>query len=260
MLTGILPYDLLPRDAHAYWAVDPVDPYGDAELGAEDSFLYAPVAAQLLGPLTNLPFDAFRWGYVATQVVALALGGIAYTLVVPGVIEDIVRGNIHILLALAILASFRFPVAWTAVLLTKVTPGIGLIWFAVRREWLALGQAFGGTLVVVCASILLGGIDPWVDWVRLLATSAEAPRTYTYLGIAPPALVLRLPLAAVVVAWGAASDRRWTVPLGAFLALPVIWPSGFALLAAIPPLVLADRDSRKASGSPASAPGIGAAE
>jgi hypothetical protein len=48
-------------------------------------------------------------------------------------------------------------------------------------------------------------------------------------------------LAFALVAWGAQSNRRWTVPIGALLALPVIWPSGFGLLAAVPPLWLADR-------------------
>ena len=62
----------------------------------------------------------------------------AYTIPVPGVIEDLVRGNIHVLLAVTILAGFRYPGAWSFVVLTKVTPGIGLLWFAIRREWGAL--------------------------------------------------------------------------------------------------------------------------
>jgi hypothetical protein len=45
---------------------------------------------------------------------------------------------------------------------------------------------------------------------------------------------LRLPLAAAVVAWGARTDRAWTVPVAVTLGLPVLWPSGFAVLAALP--------------------------
>src|SRR5207249_2117937 len=114
--------------------------------------------------------------------------------------EDLVRGNIHILLAVAIMAGFRYPGTWAAVLLTKVTPGIGLIWFAVRGEWRALGWLTLTCVLLVVASVVLGGVNLWVEWIRVLATSADAPRTYTYLGIAPPALVVRLPLAAVVAA------------------------------------------------------------
>jgi hypothetical protein len=238
---GVIPYDLHPNDSHAYWVVNPADPYRDARLGGVDAFLYAPAVAQLLASFTHLPFEVFRVLLGAVSLGALAVAGGAYTLVVPGVIEDLVRGNIHVLLAAAIIASFRWPGLWSAMLLTKVTPGVGLIWFAVRREWRALAQVAVVTALIVAVSILFFGSGLWQEWIRLLATSAESPRTYTYLGIAPPPLLVRMPLAVVVVAWGALTDRRWTVPVAAFLALPIIWPSGFALLAAVPPLVISER-------------------
>jgi hypothetical protein len=238
---GVIPYDLHPNDSHAYWVVNPADPYRDPRLGGVDAFLYAPAVAQLLAPFTHLPFEVFRVLLGAVSLGALAAAGAAYTLVVPGVIEDLVRGNIHVLLAAAIIAGFRWPGLWSAMLLTKVTPGVGLIWFAVRREWRALAQVAVVTALIVAVSILFFGMGVWQEWIRLLATSAESPRTYTYLGIAPPPLLVRMPLAVVVVAWGGLTNRRWTVPVAAFLALPVIWPSGFALLAAVPPLVISER-------------------
>jgi hypothetical protein len=244
---GIIPYDLHPNDSHAYWAVNPTDPYREARVGQTDAFLYAPVVAQLIAPLTALPFETFRLVWGAVSLGALALAGAAFTLVVPGVIEDLVRGNIHILLAVAVLAGFRYPGTWAAILLTKVTPGIGLIWFAVRREWQALGWVALTTVLLVAASVLVGGGALWGEWIRVLLTAADAQRTYTYLGIAPPPLLVRLPLAAAVAAWAGLTSRRWAVPVAAFLALPVIWPSGFALLAAVPPLWLADRPPRGAA-------------
>jgi hypothetical protein len=240
VVLGVIPYDLHPNDSHAYWVVDVRDPYRDARLGGVDAFLYAPAIAQLLAPFTLLPFDLFRLLLGAASLGALTVTGASYTVLVPGVIEDLVRGNIHVLLAAAIIAGFRRPGLWAAMLLTKVTPGVGLLWFAIRRDWKALAEVAAVTGLVVGISIAVFGIVVWQEWIRLLATSAESPRTYTYLGLAPPALVLRLPLAVVVVAWGALTNRRWTVPVAAFLALPVIWPSGFALLAAVPPLVVAD--------------------
>jgi hypothetical protein len=258
IVLGVIPYDLHPNDSHAYWVVDMADPYRDARLGAVDAFLYSPAAAQLVAPLTHLPFEAFRLLLGGVSLGALTLAGASYTLLVPGVFEDLVRGNIHLLLAAAIIAGFRWPGLWSAMLLTKVTPAVGLLWFAVRREWRALAQVAVVTAVVVAASVLLGGVRLWEEWIRLLATSAESPRTYTYLGIAPPALILRMPMAVVVVAWGALTNRRWTVPVAAFLALPVIWPSGFALLAAVPPLAIADA-RRAASGREAPKSGTPAA-
>lgn len=238
---GIWPYDLHPNDSHAYWVVNPRYPYRDADLGAPDAFFYAPAVAQFLAPFTALPFDVFRLGFAGLDLVALALSGTLYTIPLPGIIEDVVRGNIHILMAVAILAGFRYPGTWAFLVLTKVTPAIGLLWFAIRREWGALVQVAVVTGAIVGVSILIGGIGLWVDWIRLLVTSSGDPRTYTYFGVAPPAFILRLPMAALVVAWGAWTDRRWTVPIAAFLALPVIWPSGFALLLAVPQLWMADR-------------------
>jgi hypothetical protein len=46
-------------------------------------------------------------------------------------------------------------------------------------------------------------------------------------------LLPRLVAAGALVTWGARTDRTWTVPVAATLALPVLWPSGLAVLAAL---------------------------
>ena len=51
-----------------------------------------------------------------------------------------------------------------------------------------------------------------------------------------PPLVVRLPLAAVLLVFAARTDRRWLVPVCMVLASPVIGWGTFALLAAIPRL------------------------
>lgn len=134
-------------------------------------------------------------------------------------------------MAAVIVLGFRYPPVWTFLLLTKVTPGVGLLWFTVRRQWRAFGIALGATLVLVALSVAL---DPrlWLDWVSksLFATASGAPLNQFSIPISLP---LRLVVAAAVVTWGARTDRRWTVPVGATLALPLLWPSGLAGLAAI---------------------------
>jgi hypothetical protein len=79
-------------------------------------------------------------------------------------------------------------------------------------------------------------------------------------------------LAAVVVVWGARTDRRWTVPLAALLAMPTIWINSPTMLVAVLPLIAAGaatpagrwlRESRQAAdrsepdavGAPLTAPG-----
>jgi hypothetical protein len=238
-----------PVDAQAYWSVDPTDPYRGQPVGTDGGYYYSPVFAQLVQPLTALAFDWFVLAWRALPVIALFAVGAGPAIAFPPVVEDIVRGNVHVLLTLAVVAGFRWPAAWAAVLLTKVTPGIGLLWFAVRREWRKLGVALGATAAVVAVSALLGGVGPWLDWVATLAGSAEGLRTYTYLGIDVPPLWARMPAAAALVAWGGLTDRRWTVPLAAMLALPVLWPGGFAMLVGV---VLVGRGSPdRAAGRPA---------
>jgi hypothetical protein len=83
---------------------------------------------------------------------------------------EVLAGNIHILTALAIVIGFRWPAAWAFVLLTKVTPGIGLLWFLSRREWKAAAVALLATATLVVVSFMLDP-DAWGAWVGVLTLS-----------------------------------------------------------------------------------------
>lgn len=126
---------------------------------------------------------------------------------------------------------FRYPWTWSFVLLTKVTPGIGLVWFAVRREWRALAIAVGATALVAGVSFVLA---PWMwrEWIELLVAEAGKPMAPKAI---PIPLWMRLPVALLVVAWGARTDRPWTVAVAAWLAIPAMWwYSSVMLLAMLP--------------------------
>ena len=58
----------------------------------------------------------------------------------------------------------------------------------------------------------------------------------------PVPLWVRLPAAVAIVVWGARTDRRWTVPVAAMLALPALWYGGISMLLAVIPLLDRDRD------------------
>ena len=223
-------------DAFAYWSVDPAAPYGSTA-GALGAFTYSPPIAWLFGWFKLVPFATFLVLWTGLQLgTAIWLGGrwALSVLAFPPVALEIYHGNIDLLIAAAIVLGFRWPAAWSFILLTKVTPGIGLVWFAVRREWRRLAVALGVTGAVVVVSLLLQP-DVWRSWIEdsLLATAEGAPLNQFSL---PIPLVVRLPLAAVLVAWGGLTDRAWTVPAAATLALPVLWPTGFAVLAALWPI------------------------
>jgi hypothetical protein len=123
------------------------------------------------------------------------------------------------------------------VLLTKITPGIGLLWFAVRREWRQLAIALGATAAIAAASALVMP-DAWREWVDVIIGNAGKGGTWASV---PVPLWLRLPAAVAIVVWGARTDRRWTVPVAAMLALPALWYGGISMLLAVIPLLDRDR-------------------
>jgi len=137
-------------------------------------------------------------------------------------------GNITILLAAMIVAGFARPGVWAFALLTKVTPALGLAWFAVRREWRALAEVAIVTLVIVAVSWLVAPAQ-WNAWIELLRSSAGSS---TVPGSVPIPLLLRAPVALVVIAWAALRGWRWLLPVGVLLAMPVIWWGSLALLVA----------------------------
>jgi hypothetical protein len=220
-------------DAHAYWAARAPNLY-DALPGTPLAYLYSPAFAQLIAPLQWLPEQVFVAGWLAAIVLMIAwlAGPRLLALAIVLAWSDIQSANLHTFLAVAIVLGFRFPGTWAFVLLTKVTPGIGLLWFVRRGEWRALAIALGVTSAVVAVSF---AADPqsWFGWIDLLERSAGAP-AISLSGLTP--LWLRLPIAAVLVWWGAGRDAKWTVPVAAMLALPVIWPASLAMLVAVIPL------------------------
>lgn len=240
LFTGYLFAVVAPRagtlgfDAFAYWSLDLADPYR-APVGGLAAFNYSPPIAWLLAPAGLLPWHAFLtlWlGALIATVVWLPSPRrrVLWLLAFPPVALELYHGNVHLLMAAAIALGFRYPAAWAFILLTKVTPGVGLVWFAVRREWRSLGLALGATSAIAAVSFVL---DPplWAEWLRLLSSTRDGG-TVAQFQLAVP-LLLRLPAAVVLVAWGARTDRRWTVPLAATIALPILWVSGFAICAAL---------------------------
>ena len=180
-------------DALAYWVNPITDPYR-LQTGGLGAFLYSPVAARLFAPAALLSWPAFLWIWTGLLLgTALWLGGRhrwLWLLAFPPVALELYHGNIHLLIAAAIALGFRYPVAWSFVLLTKVTPGIGLLWFAVRREWRSLGIALVATATLVAVSVAIDG-DLWRQWIdRTLLHSLSVGPDQPYI---PIPLIARLP-------------------------------------------------------------------
>ncbi len=222
-------------DAFAYWSVDRADPYRTA-VGGLGAFTYTPVAARVASVFGLLSWPAFLWLWTAIALgTVLWLGGrrFAWILAFPPVALELYHGNVHLLLAAMCVLGLTHPWAWAFGAFTKGTPGLGLVWFLVRREWRNLAVALGVIGVIGLASLAVDA-DLWRRWLDL-AFAANAGDQVEQAQVAIPLLV-RLPIAVALVAWGGLTDRRWTVPVAVTLGLPVLWPSGFAILAACLPL------------------------
>jgi hypothetical protein len=225
------------QDARCYWQATLADPYLHSEWNDPIAYVYSPAFLQLVTPLTALPWQAFMAAWTAILLAAVRfLTGprlLAAGLLFPFTAMEIAGGNVSLLLAAAIVVGFRWPAAWALVLLTKITPGIGLLWFAVRREWRQLAIAVGATLAVVVVS---AAVMPaaWGEWIDVVIANAGKGGTWASL---PVPLWIRAPIAAALVVWGARTDRRWTVPVAAMLALPALWYGGISMLLAVIPLL-----------------------
>lgn len=219
-------------DSVAYWSAEP--PLYDAPAGVQGSYLYSPAFWQVTTPLRALDWPVFAVVWAGINLAAAIWMG-PMALAFPFTSLELYHGNIHLLLAAAIVAGFRYPAAWAFVLHTKASCGIGLLWFLVRREWrqFVIAVAVSGGIAFVSFLLLP---DAWRDYIGFLTGAASAGS----IGYGPP-LPVRLVLAAVLVVWGALTNRRWVVPAAAFLALPNIWWHGFAVLAGSIALVTTHR-------------------
>ena len=218
-------------DFYAYWSVDPANPYVVKEgFGA---FHYAPPLVLLAGPLKLVPWPLAYWIWFAILfgvLVWLARDWALAWLAFPPVVTELYHGNIHLLIAAALVVSLRWPVAYAFLVLSKVAPGVTAIWWLGRREWRSLATALGSAALVVAVSFAIAP-SSWFAWFEHV--SSESNQAFN---LVPIPLLVRLPVAALVAVFAARTDRSWLLPVAAVLALPLLWIHGLAILVAITPL------------------------
>jgi hypothetical protein len=238
-------------DAYAYWAIDLNDLYGrsignTSDLGA---FRYTPAAGQLFAPFHLLPWELFLAIWTAAIVAALIwLVGRSWLLLFafPPIPLELYHGNIHLFMAVAIVLGFRYPIAWAFIVLTKVSPGVGALWFAFRGEWRKFAIAVGGTVAIAAVSFLVAP-NLWREYTQTMVDNLAYDPGHPY--PVPIPVPIRMAMSAVIVWWGARTDRRWVVPIAVVLSLPIIWFHGLAVLAACIPLWREDRRRHEAAGA-----------
>jgi hypothetical protein len=216
-------------DAAAYYFSDTPYDWSDRPAGAGE-YRYSPAFLILIAPLRVLPWEAFAAVWFVAHIAVLLYLRLPWMLAFPGVMEDVLLGNINTFLALGLVLIIRHGGApiWASFLLTKVTPGVAVIWHAARREWRELGAAAGITALIIGIGVAL---EPqlWTEWFGSLMAG---PETYAKnVGLVAP-LWLRIAAAAAISVYAATSDRPWLLPIAVIVAMPGIWVSSFALLLA----------------------------
>jgi Glycosyltransferase family 87 len=188
MVAGITP---MPGDAWFYWNASP-------GVYAVSSYVYPPILAQLLVPLhwfdawqlftvswitlcfASLGYVLGRWAFVA---MALAIPGTFIAWLKPATepIGVVLMGNVTLPMVAAMVAAQRHPGLWSVPILTKITPGVGLLWFAFRREWRSLAIGIGITLAIVAVSFALAP-DAWVAFIQFavenVGTDVNGPQSW----------------------------------------------------------------------------------
>jgi Glycosyltransferase family 87 len=236
----------LGSDAHAYWLTAHDGLSYDKAPGQVDAFLYSPAFAALTRPVGLLPWPVFLvlWFALSLAVLLWLLRPAPTRWAIPFVlmaVPELIVGNVLILTAAAVVIGMRHPAAWAFPILTKVTTGVGVLWFAFRGEWRHLGIAIGTTSGIVLVAALVDP-DAWRAWLEFLLSSKDGSQDGAI------AFGVRVVIAIALVAWGARAGQRWQIALAMALATPILNAMTLTLLAAIPRLLATGPSPRDQGG------------
>lgn len=205
------------------------------------AYLYSPAFAQAIWPLTQLPWRVFcgLWLGLSGLVYAWLLAPLPLRWRGPLLLLALglgAGGNIWPLFALVIVFGCRRPSLWAIPALTKITPCLGPIWFAARKEWRQLSVALGAILAITAVSAVIAP-HLWFDWFRFLAAPHRAGK------LAPPVeiptrvlLPIELPIAVGITVLAARRNAPWLLPIAVLFAQPLLYGQSVLILAAIPRL------------------------
>lgn len=235
-------------DAAAYWRaghaiLDGTSPYGRG-VGEWFSYLYPPVFAQLIAPLSALPFVVFLWLWRAAELACLRyiVGswravGISLIAWLPLLVE-IDNGNVHLFIAAAVVLAIHSDgrsLGLVALSKFAALAAFPVAWQRDRRGVL-LGLALAGSLA---ATSVAASPQMWSDYIIFLGQAQEPTGWYNVGSFIWTPLRLAVALALALAAW------RWprlAVP-AVTLALPVLWLHGLSILIGL----VASPDERRRS-------------
>lgn len=233
----------LGYDAHAYWGAWRHGLYDVPPL-SKDAYLYSPAFAQVIWPLTLLPWRIFEliWGSAAVvaflwllRPLGIRWGAPAFVACIP----EIVTGNVYAFMALSLALSLSHPAAWALPALTKVAPGVvGPVCFAARGDWPRVVRSVSAISLVAAVSYLAAP-HLWHDWLRFLRTHSEQSSAR---------LTAALWLSGLVcAALATRKNRAWLLVPATVLLSPTFSLNTLTLAAALPRLLTGARETAEES-------------
>jgi hypothetical protein len=226
----------VPFDAAAYWNPQLSQLYpADWRAGG---YLYPPPLAVALAALHVFGWGAFVVAWSTLQFGALwvmarrwawlvVAAGAAYLIVplpllaVPAhsILGYAAMGNAQLLIGAAVVLALRWPGLWAFPLLTKIGPGVGVLWHVFRREWVAVRTAFLATTLIAALSFIVAP-GTWAQFLTFITANDLAASPLPLVTIAFP---IRLAMSMALLAWGAPRGSAWVVPLAAGWAAPALY-------------------------------------
>ena len=241
--------------------------YGDPYANAANApyvfqYRYPPLLAMLM-PLLGWPplwYGLMVAATGATFLIGVRIAGPAYLL--PVIVlggtwaQVLLNGNVQpvlmFLLALVPLRRRTGAVGLAVATMLKLHPALGLVWYASRRDWVAIRWFLGATVVLVIIQA------PWMSQFLTYYLQQEVASPFGQMGIGLRAIHPVVWVLATVVATAAAwrwADTRfgWLLNVGLQLvALPRVLASNLALVLAAP--IHAPVAQRRAHAAGAAAP------
>lgn len=245
---------LTPGDDFAYWIAgdrlihgQPIYATGEVAF-APYAYHYPPPVAQLLAPLT-LVLSPVAYLIVYRGALLLALWDLAgrrmlQTLALLAFIPMTVAvriENVDVFMAWAIVLGLRrWPWLFAIGTLVKVSPGLGIVYLAMRRRWRDVAVSITVGLVITGVSFALAP-DLWREWLGAINGRSDIIGN----SLIPVPYSVRAVAGLILAGTGGLIGRRrgeLLLVAGMTIANPGLALNGFAVLAAAVPIWLAGPD------------------
>src|SRR3954471_3747005 len=246
--------------------------------GPSGLYLYTPVTALLVVPLTWRGPDTATFAWLMLRLVLLAstcalmpvprwikIATLAVSVVSAEFLYDLNLGNVSLIVTFLAVIAWRWldkptsGIAIAASLCVRPAMGVIWVWWIVRRQWQAAAWTVLGFAAIVVISLPFVGINPWLQYVSVLRHISHVMGVQRNLDFGSTALSLGLPywlgvvflvsgyvLAIGAIIMGLRRDREigFAVTLMATLLLsPLLWDHYLTNLI-IPAALLASRGRR----------------